>query len=671
MSEKKGQSNKGSKRRENECTRRQKNSLSLRCYGLRILISLFLMAAVLVAYEPVRNNEFIDFDDDVYVTDNPDVKAGLTLKSVFWAFSTFRATNWHPLTWLSHMVDFELYGLNPRGHHTTNLLLHIMNTLFLFLILHRMTGELWGSGFVAALFALHPLGVESVAWVAERKNGLSTLFWMLTMWAYISYVQRPILTNYLLVTLSFILGLLSKPMLVTLPFVMLLLDYWPLCRFEPGHSNNHSQLDTYQKVKPVGPKSSMIHLILEKIPFFALSAGSCVATILAAHGGGAIGSPEMYPLEIRIANALISYVSYIWKMIWPHPLAVLYPYPSVFPMWQIVGAGLLLTCITMFTIRSARKRPYLLVGWFWYLGTLFPVIGMVQVGTQGTADRYTYVPLIGLFIMIANGVPDILGGWTYKRILLAIGVILVLPVLMVLTRMQVSHWKNSNTLFAHTLNVTSNNSRIHNNLGFALVLQGKTKEAIPHYTEALRIDPYFAAAHYNLGVALSEQGNIQEAIAHYLEALRINPSHAGAHNKLGMILARQGKNQEAVVHFTQAIRIRPGYADLYSNLGNSQAELGKLEEAVASYAAALRIKPDHFGVHYNLAIALVRQGKIQEAISHFIESLRIKPDFAEAHFNLGLTYLMVGNRSSAMEEYRILKTINPDLANILSRSIYK
>jgi protein O-mannosyl-transferase len=615
----------------------QTKVLSSRRYILILLISLSLIVVTLAAFEQLRNHAFLNFDDDVYITENRNVQSGLTLEGVIWAFTTTHAANWHPLTWLSHMLDCQLYGLNPSGHHLTNLVFHIASTLLLFLVLERMTGALWRSSFVAALFALHPLHVESVAWVAERKDVLSTFFWMLTMWTYVHYVKRPGFNRYLLVLLFFILGLLSKPMLVTLPFVLLLLDYWPLGRFQFGQLIGDHKSNTSRSMNPGDQKSIPLRLILEKVPFFALTAISIFLTIFAQQKGGAVKSLEYYPLESRIANALVSYVSYIVKMIWSNQLAVFYPYQEMLPIWKVVGSGLLLVCASLLVIRAARKLPCLIVGWFWYLGTLIPVIGLVQVGSQAMADRYTYVPLIGLFIMIVWSVPDIWVGWRYRRVVLSISAGLLLSLLVIITKLQVNHWQNSIMLYEHSLAVTSNNFIIDNNLGLALVEQGKIQEAIAHFSEALRIKPDDAEAHYSLGLALAGQRKIQGAIAHFAEALRIKPEYSEAHNGLGVTLVWQGKIQEAIAHFTEA----------------------------------LRIKPDDAKAHYNLGIALAEQGKIQEAIAHFTEALRIKPDYAEAHINLGLAYLMIGNKSSALEEYKILEKINPGLANVLYQKIFK
>ena len=713
----------------------QAKVLSLPGHLLKIFICLFLIGATLAVFWALKNNEFVNLDDNVYVTENLYVQAGLTFKGLSWAFTTTHASNWHPLTWLSHMLDCQLFGLKPTGHHLTSLLLHIVNTLLLFLVLRRMTGALWRSSFVAALFALHPLHVESVAWVAERKDVLSTFFWMLTMWTYIRYVERPRLDRYLLVLVSFVPGLMAKPMLVTLPFVLLLQDYWPLGRFQfnppspPFRKGGHrrpepawyptcspSELSVSRETAGKGPDFGAgrwggfesiypLRLVLEKVPFFALSAVSSFLTFYAQKSGGAVVPLELFPIENRIATALVSYVGYIGKMIWPHHLAVFYPYSGMLPAWQVAGAGLLLVWACVLVIRYARSRPYLLVGWLWYLGTLVPVIGLVQVGSQAMADRYTYVPLIGLFIMMAMGIPDLLAGWRYRRIVLGISGGLLLLIFMIVTWRQAGHWYNSITLFEHALDVTANNSIIHNSLGFVLAEKGKDeeasahytealrfkpnyaeahnnlgvvlgrqgniREAIAHYTDALRFKPNFADAHYNLGFTLGREGNIKEAIAHYREALRIKPDYADAHNNLGVALVRQGNFKEAIAHFTEALRIKPDYTEVYCNLGNALSEQGRIEEAITHYTKALQIKPDYVGAHYNLGNALVRQGNIQEAITHYAKTLRIKADFAEAHFALGLAYLMIGNRGSAMEEYKILKTINPDLANNLSQKIFR
>jgi Flp pilus assembly protein TadD len=615
----------------------QVNASLLQRHVPEFLIGLCLILVILAVFWPVKNYEFVNFDDDLYVADNSYVKAGLTLKSVSWAFRTMHASNWHPLTWLSHMLDCELYGLNPGKHHLTNLLFHIGNAVLLFLVLKRMTGALWKSSFVAALFALHPLHVESVAWVAERKDVLSTFFWILTIWTYVWYIEQPRIDRYLLTLLFFALGLFSKPMLVTLPFTLLLFDYWPLGRFQFRRLSENHNPHSSKSINPSNQRLLIFRLVLEKIPFFTFSAVSSFLTFFTQQKGGSVKSFELFSLGSRIGNALVSYVNYIEKMIWPHHLAVLYPHPGMLPIWQVIGAGLLLGCVSVVSILSARRRPYLVVGWLWYLGTLIPVIGLVQIGIQAMADRYTYVPLIGLFVMIAWGVPNILLGLECRRIVLAISAGLLLLTLTTFTMLQIKHWTNTITLFTHSLKVTVNNYIVHNNLGNALAGRGKDEEAIAHYVEALRIKPYFAEAHINLGNALVRQEKYQEAMDHYTESLRIMPNSAKAHSNLGVALVRQERYQEAIAHYAEALRIKSDYAD----------------------------------AHYNLGNALALQKKYQEAIAHFAEALRIIPDFAEAHFSLGWVYLTVGNRGLAMEEYEVLKKIDPGLANTLCQKMMK
>jgi hypothetical protein len=419
--------------------------------------------------------KFISFDNsNVFIINN--VQAGVTPESITWAFTATRASNWHPLTWLSHILDFQLFGLNAGWHHLINVLFHIANTLLLFFVLRGMTGALWRSGFVAALFALHPLHVESVAWVSERKDVLSTFFWILTMWGYAGYVRRPGIKRYLLVLLLFALGLMAKPMLVTLPFVLLLLDYWPLGRLQPGSSLNGSRSEQ---------RSLGLKLILEKIPLFFLSAGSSVATFMVQKSGGAVASLDSMPLSARVANALVSYVSYLGKMFWPYHLAVPYPLRAELPGWHVAGSSALLLAITLLALRAVRRRPYLAVGWLWYLGTLVPVIGLVHIGSQAMADRYTYVPLVGIFVVIAWGISELAAGWRYRKIgLTALGSV-VLAILMVTSWHQVGYWKSSVTLLERSISVNPNNPVASMNLGHALIAGGKLEQGIDQFSEAL------------------------------------------------------------------------------------------------------------------------------------------------------------------------------------------
>jgi tetratricopeptide (TPR) repeat protein len=648
-------------------------------------ICLFLIITTLAVFWQVKDHEFISYDDNHYVTENPQVQAGLTIKSLKWAFTSIHSANWHPLTWLSHMLDVQLFGLKAGWHHLMNLFFHIANTLLLFLVLHRMTKALWQSAFVAALFALHPLHVESVAWVAERKDVLSTFFWMLTMGAYVFYVEKPGLKRYLIALFFFALGLMSKPMLVTLPFVLLLLDYWPLKRLQYGTADPKSpaedgpssasikqkrkskkQLTVKEKVQVKKPTVSPYQwtlirpLFWEKIPFVVLSVASSVITYMAQQKVGAMSSLQGFPLSARIGNALVSYCGYMGKMIWPENLAVLYPHPGMLPPWQILGAALFLALSTFLILRIRGRVPYLTVGWLWYLGTLVPVIGIVQVGLQGMADRYTYIPLIGISITIAWGVPDLLKRWRYKKTALAVLSAAILSLLTMGTWKQVDYWQSSLTLFERTLEVTSNNYIMHNEIGNTLKAQGKREEAISHYTKALHINPNYAYAHNNLGTALQEQGRLADAISHYSEALRINKSFAYAHNNMGTVLQEQGKLQEAAHHYIEAIRLRPDYEKPYINLGETFTAQGKYDEAMDYYSKALRINPTLIKIHYNMGTILLSQGKAKDAIIHFREAVRIKPDYVKAHNNLGSALLLIGKKEEAIAHFREALRYEPD-----------
>jgi tetratricopeptide (TPR) repeat protein len=609
------------------------------------LVCLFFVISILAVYWQMRNYDFINYDDNLYVTVNPYVQSGLNLKSIAWAFTSTHASNWHPVTWLSHMLDCRLYGMNPGQHHLTNVLFHILNTLLLFFVFKRMTGELWPSGFIAALFALHPLHVESVAWLAERKDVLSTFFWMLTMWSYVRYVERSEFGRCLPVLLFFILGLMAKPMLVTLPFVLLLLDCWPLKRFHLVTSGDGSHC---------GPGSFYLGMVWEKTPLFLLSGASCVVTYIAQKSSGAVSSLAVIPFHVRIHNAIVSYVSYIGKMIWPYKLAILYPYPKSMILWQVAGAGVLLAVISVVVFRMVKTKPYFAVGWFWFLGTLVPVSGLVQVGSQAMADRYTYVPLIGLFIIIAWGVPDILAKWRYKKNILAISALFVLSAVMICTMFQVRNWRNSITVFQHAVDVTENNYVAYEKLGEALAAVGQIDLAIKHYSEALRIRPDFMSTHLSMGIALREKGNYDEAIRHFLEALRINPDNAMVHNNLGVVLARKGNDKEAVSQFYEAIRIDPDYAGAYYNLGKIFENQGKFEDAILFYRKTLHFNPNMTQTLYNLSwiLATHKHKKIrngQEAVK-FAKSLSKITQYKQALAldSLAAAYAEVGRFDDAV-----------------------
>lgn len=628
-----------------------------------LLISLLLICITLALYGQVLNHQFVYFDDTLYVTENRHIQEGLTLESVIWALTATDISYWQPMTLFSLVLDYEIFGLNPRGFLMTNLLLHTLNALFLFLALKRMTGSLWQSAFVATLFAIHPLNVESVAWVVERKNVLSTFFWMLTMLSYVYYSERPSLSRYLLTLLLFALGLMAKPMLVTLPFVLLLLDYWPLGRLQLGHLGKNIKPQSHQWTQSGSQGSLVFRLVLEKVPFLVFSMGSIYLSLWSVQRPGAVVNTVMMSMSLRFTNALVSYVSYIGKMIWPRNLAVFYPPPEILPWWQAVAAAFFLVLVSVLVLRQLGRRPYLLMGWLWYLGTLIPVIGLVQVGLwPALADRFVYVPLVGLFIIAAWGVPDLLGKWRHRKLIITVTAGVLISAASAVTWAQLHHWRNTITLFQRALKVTSRNYLAHNNLGAALDEQGKTKEAIAHYTKALEINPNYWMAHNNLGTALAGQGKNKGAIAHYTKALEINPNYSGIHNNFGTFLAQQGRIDEALTHFSRALQIRPDFAEVYNNLGNTFGQQGMIDEAVAHYNKALELKPNYAEAHNNLGVLLVKRGRFKEATNHYSEALRFDPDSAETHNNLAVALVELGEVEAAIPHYVRALDLQPDYA---------
>jgi tetratricopeptide (TPR) repeat protein len=594
-------------------------------------VSVALIAVNIVVYAPVAHHEFLSWDDPQYLLDNPHISGGLTWPAVSWALTSGYASNWHPLTWWSHMLDVQLYGLSAGPHHLTNLLLHIANTLLLFGLLHAMTGALGRSAFVAALFATHPLHVESVAWVAERKDVLSTLFWMLTVWAYLWYLAargegpaprpRRRFGRYSVMVALFGLGLMAKPMLVTLPLVLLLLDAWPLGRVTPGNDDAvHSGLALLKR-----QRSAWLPLVREKLPLLALAGASSVITFVVQRKGGAVAAFEALPLGDRVANALVSYMRYIGKMLWPVRLAAVYPLSRPIPLWWVVWSLGAFCAISVVVMRAARRYPYLALGWLWYVGTLVPVIGVIQVGSQSMADRYTYIPFIGLFIIVAWGGTDLIARWPRRRQVLPIIAGVAIAACMVVARHQVGYWRDSLALWGHAVDVTHDNYIAQNGLGEALAAHGRVDEAIAHLSEAVRLSPDFPFAQNNLGVELKRQGHWSDAIAHYSEALRTKPDFAEAHNNLANALDAGGRTSEAITHYTEALRTKPDYAEAHNGLGVALAKTERLGEAIDHFSAAVRIKPDSVDAYNNLGIALALQGRREDAIHEFSEALRVSP----------------------------------------------
>jgi tetratricopeptide (TPR) repeat protein len=584
-------------------------------------VCVFLLGAVWAVFGQTLHHGFVNYDDAVYIADNPAVLGGLSLNGIAWAFTHCVNANWTPLTVISHMLDCQLYGTQAGWHHLTNVLLHITTAIVLFLVLKEMTGALWRSAFVAAVFAIHPLHVESVAWIAERRDVLSGLFFMLTLGAYAGYVRHPqSLGRYLMVVLMLALALISKPTAVTLPFVLLLLDYWPLKRFTQ-------------------PDGRLIpwRLIVEKVPLLALSGAACVATLFAQKE-----TIVSLPLSERIGNALVSYVAYLGQMIYPVGLAAYYPHPgNGLPLGKIIAAFILLLVVSVAAIAVRRKQPWFLIGWLWYLGMLVPAIGLIQSGMRAQADRYTYLPQIGLYILLTWMVVELAALWRSRRWVCGGGAMVVLAVLITCARTQTTYWRDSETLWTHALSCTTNNTIAHNNLGDAFYQQGRMNEAIAQFQKTLAIDPDNPEANYDLGNAFFQQGRMDEAIAQFQKTLAINSSdmdvhynYADVHNNLGNVFLRQGRMDEAVAQFQTALAINPKDANTHYNLGNVFRQQGGVNEAIAQFQKALAIKPQFAEAHYNLGNAVLQQGHVDEAIAQYQRALEIKPDYVEAQNNM-------------------------------------
>ncbi len=604
-------------------------------------VCVFLLLAVALVFGQTVRHEFVNYDDGPYVYENPQVAGGLTARGIAWALTASHGGNWHPLTGLSHMLDVQLYGLNAGGHHLTNVLLHAAAAILLFLVLWRMTGFLWRSAFVAAVFAIHPLRVESVAWVAERKDVLSGLFFMLTLWAYVGYARRPFSSvRYLAVAVLFSLGLMAKPMLVTLPFVLLLLDYWPLGRMGPLSADK--------------PPPFPWLVIVEKLPLMALTIASCVATIITQ--SEAITPIDTIPISSRISNALVSYVAYIGDLFYPVGLAVLYPHPgSGLPIWKVAASTLALTGITTAAVAWRRRFPYLFVGWFWYVGMLVPVIGLVQVGSHSMADRYTYLPQIGLSLCVTWGIAQFAASRRHRCRLCGIASALVILLLMGLAWRQTSYWRDSETLWTHALACTADNYTVHNDLGVIVEERGRIDEAIAHFQKALKIKPNFAEAHHNLGNAFMRRGQADAAITHYQKSLELWPGDAKSHNNLGVALAGLEQVESAIIHFQRALEIQPDYAEARFNLGRALDRQGKTADAVIQWREAVRLQPNRIVLLNQLAWVLatcpaesIRNGA--EAVDLARRAVRLSDGRDAAILDtLAAAYAETGRFSEAVE----------------------
>jgi tetratricopeptide (TPR) repeat protein len=614
------------------------------------LVAILLIVASFVAFSRIARNDFINFDDNIYITENNYVQSGINPQTIKWAFSAVVSSNWHPLTLLSHALDWNLFGANASGHHILSLLLHIGAIIFLFLFLYKTTNNIWSAAFAAALFALHPLRVESVAWAAERKDVLSMFFGMAALFAYAFYAESYKLSKYCICLILFVLSLMSKPMLVTLPFILLLLDYWPLGR--------------WQKALSASPESRYNlagRLVCEKVPFILLTIASCIATVWAQNKGGSVASLERLQFLERLSNAIFSYIVYLGKIFWPVNLAVFYPFEHSLPLWEILISGIIVILITLAVLYYIKKLPFLFVGWFWYLGTLIPVIGLVQVGGQMMADRYTYLPSIGVSVMLAWGIPLLFKHEDARKKILFPVAISLLIIISILTWEQCGYWKNSDNLFNHALRLTKNNYIAHNNLGLSLLAEGKNKDAIGHFNKALSLYKEHAAEFYNnRGLAYANLGQYQLSIKDYNEAIRLKTDLVAAYNNRGLTYIKLGRYQQAVEDYNEVIRLKPDYAYAYYFREIACANLGQHLSTIEDYNKIIRLKPDYADAYSNRGMIYGKQGQYKLAIEDFNNVIRLKPDDANAYSNRGFTYANLGQYQRAIEDYNEAIHLKPD-----------
>lgn len=586
-----------------------------------VVLCLLLVVATLALYNPVNRHPFVNYDDDRYVTENLHVHDGLTWDTIAWAFTATEQGNWHPLTWLSHALDWQLFHRNATGHHFTSLLIHAANAVLLFLFLAYATGRVGPSWLVAALFALHPINVESVAWVAERKNVLCTFFFFAALIAYSWYARKPDWRRYLAFAGLFALGLMSKPMVITLPVVLLLLDYWPLGRIRGLPSGT-----------PPIAQAPLSRLLVEKLPLLVLSAASAWITMQAQRAGGAMRSAAQFSLGVRLENALVAYATYLWKMIWPSHLAPLYPHPGAsLPVWQLVISALVLLAVTVAVFRF-RPRRYLLTGWLWFLGTLVPVIGLVQVGDQAMADRYAYIPLVGIFVMLAWGAADLADSRQIGLAARWIPAACILLALALATNRQLSYWSSNYDLWTHALAVTDRNFIAQDNLGGALLLLDKPDEAYSHFQAAAQINPSDPMSHSNLGAYLQEHGRLPEAMEQYDRTISLTSDAgllAATYANLGTAYRKLGEDGKARENYDQALRQNPNQSSAYLGLGQLLEKQNQLDDAIRNYSKAVELNPTDTGFLL-LGHALERVGRRAEALAAYQAALKLSPENPEA-----------------------------------------
>ncbi|MFC1798186.1 tetratricopeptide repeat protein [Thermodesulfobacteriota bacterium] len=628
-----------------------------------VLICLALLVSILAVYGQVKNFDFIFLDDNLYVAENQNIKNGFSVTGLRWAF-LFRnkgfQTYWHPLTWLSHMLDNQMFGLDAGKHHLMNLFFHMANSLLMFLVFYRMTGCRWPSAFVAALFALHPVNVESVAWVAERKNVLSTFFWLMTIFVYTGYTQKHSRVRYMAAFVIFGMGLMAKPMLVTLPFLMLILDYWPLERLAAANFRFLPESRRNKLFTRSVPTISMSRAVIEKIPFGLLSGAMVYLSSSTLSSFHTMATVEQVPLLLRLSNALVTYIKYVLKMIIPRKLSILYLFPKNIAWWEIMTAAALLLLVSILVVKEIRRRPYLAMGWFWYLGTLVPVIGLVQAGMwPEMADRWAYVPFIGLFVMAAWGSDEIIGILRLNRTIPSILAGAVLLVFAVLAWIQLGHWQSSDRILKHALCVDPQNFMMHVAYGAELEESGNGKAAIRHYKEALKISPGFVGAHINLGGALARQGNVEKATFHFQQALRLAPNSAAAHFNIGKAYADIGDLKSAHGYYVETIRLKPEFIPAYNNLANILFLQGRINDAIRIYRDALEIEPDNDLVKNNLSKLVDLRRKDHVQIHTLIEGLNENPRDYQAHIKIGNWYKVEKQWKKAKTHYQKALSLQP------------
>jgi len=628
-----------------------------------LLIIFIIIVLIGFIYWQVSSFEFINFDDQMYVTDNQYVTRGLTTENLKWAFSLSTYENyWHPLTWLSHMIDCELFGMNSGMHHMTNVIIHIINSILLFLTLAYFTGSRGKSAIVGIFFAIHPINVDSVAWVAARKNVLSTMFWMLSMLAYGYYAKKPDIKKYVLLMLLFTLGLLTKPMLVTLPCALLLLDYWPLRRFEKGVFHiSHEEQTTFSA-------TSTYRLILEKVPLFVLSGAIIFISNTTLQNLSQMVPTAIVPMPLRIKNALVSYINYLYKTFWPFDLSIFYPFPNYIPFWQALIAGTAIIFISVIAIYFCRKLPFFITGWCWFLGTLVPGIGIVQNGRwPALADRWAYIPLIGVFVAVVWGFEKIL----IKKRLLNLSTIflsgIIIFALTTISWVQTGHWKNSISLFSHALEVDPQNEVAHYNLGTALSQAGLTDRAIVHLTAALEINPKNFRAFNNLGNILVKRGKLTEAASHYVNALKIRPDNIEALNNLANVMIKTGQTEKAITYYLKILKINQNNAETHNNLGLAYAGIKRFEKATDHVNKALALNPARKQFKENLLKIKRVKKKLYKKEFELKKQIQIDPNNEELLYELGVFYQKQKKDDQALSQFQKALSVNPKSIKALSK----